>query len=163
MKSTIPALIASALALLFSVEAAAQLNTVTTNEYYNRSTSGDIAESCELFWVAGGTGVISAECNSASSDDHISSIGTTYDADDAIYCPENLQGGQTVIAWGSQSSSDVYVPKTWQISLSSDGKNYIISGVCDHTGSGTTQDRSKLDLGDTSSGLKNNNGALQKR
>ena len=161
MHFSAPALIAAALALV--VCSTAHATTYTTNKYYARSSNADIADSCKSFWVASGTGVISAECNSATSDDHISAISTTYDIDNAVYCPEKLDGTQTVIAWGTQSSSDVYVPKTWQIGLSTNGSDYILSAVCDHTGSGTTQDRSKLDLGDTTNGLKNNSGALQKR
>ena len=165
MQSSVRALIAAALTLAVAVgsTATAQMNTVTTNNYSKTSTSGDIARSCKEFWVAGGSGVIEAKCNTGPSDDKMSAITTTYDADNAIYCPENLQGGQTVIAWGSQSSSDVYEPTSWSISLNSTGGDYIIKAVCDHTGSGTTQDASTLDLGDTTSGLKNNDGKLAKR
>ena len=134
----------------------------TTNTYYARSTAENIAESCKKLWTTGG-GTLSGECNNATSDDHISAISTTFTLGSVIYCPEKLDGSQTVIAWGKKASDDVFVATSWQIGLSSDGKNYVVSAVCDHTGSGTTQDRSKLDLGDTTNGLKNDNGKFAER
>lgn len=161
--------IAIAIAALFliAVGGAASATTITTNSYWYRSTSGDIAESCKEFKIASGTGVIEARCNSATSDDHISAIGTEYDADNAIYCPEKSDGTRPDIAWGTQSSTDGHLPETWQLARSTNGNDYLISAVCTPTGSSTnstsTGGRSTLDLGDTTNGLRNSSGKLEKR
>ena len=133
----------------------------TTSNYSSTSTSDDIADSCKNLW-AGGSGTLHGECNSisGSNDDHISALSTTFDLHDAIRCPDKLDGSQEVIAWGDQSAYDDYVPNSFSVSVSSDGKNFTVGAVCDHRGSGTTRDRSTLDLGDTTNGIKNNNGAF---
>lgn len=167
MQVTVRTLITIALA--FAVGSAAHATTITTNSYWYRSTSEDIAESCKDLSVASTTGVVSAECNSGTSDDHISAIGTEYDVDNAIYCPAKTDGTRPDIKWGTQSSSDAHLPENWQLARSTNGNDYLVSAICVATGVGssstTTGGRSTLDLGDTTNGLKNTNGKgkLEKR
>ena len=145
-----------ALALVSGVAPAVQpppSATVTTNIYSASSTSDDIANSCKDLSVVWNTGVLSAKCNYAKNDGTVTARTTSYDLDDAIWCPEPSDGSWPVPAWGSGTSS--YHVGVWQMHVSSDGKNYHVSGACSDTTADYPDERPELDVGDTTDGLKN--------
>ena len=138
--------------------------------YTEGSTDGDIAKSCKDLSVGLSTGVLSATCNKAVSDTGddstpatgtVTTSATTLDLDDVIHCPvvKNSDGlASSVLAWGTALST----PGDWQLSVSSLGADYIVEAKCT-TATGCVFGGSKLDLGDTTNGLKNDAGSLAKR
>ena len=95
----------------------------------------------------------------------VTTNATTLDLDDVIHCPvvKTSDGlASSVLTWGTALSSPAATPVDWQLSVSSQGSDYIVEAKCTTT-TGYTFDGSKLDLGDTTHGLENDAGSLAKR
>ena len=79
-----------------------------------------------------------------------------------VYCKAANDGASAALTFGSASSTTpTWTAGSWSVAGSSDGADYMVSGTCSTTdgqSSGST-----FGLGDTTSGLKNNAGALEKR
>ena len=154
-----------------AVTAPAVASSVTTNEYYHTYTDEDIAKSCKDVSVASSTGVVSATCNHyrSSTSDEVDQYDSTYDLDNAIYCKcdNTVTQLRATMSWGDGSSgacpTQVFEPADWSVSVSSDGKNYMIKGTCKPQQAGGFDKTVTLDMGDTSNGLKNSSGSLAAR
>ena len=132
--------------------------TVTSNRYDALSTSSDIARSCRELSIAA-TGVLSAKCNKSSSGS-VELHDTTIDMSDNTDCTGNATDGYS-LAWATSASFDGNVINA-SVSLSSTGNDYIASGQCKPTGEDASP-ASTLDLSDTTNGLENDSGSLDKR
>ena len=152
-------LVAAFIAALAIAAPAASTTYVTTNVYDDSSTDADMAISCEMMKIGSTSGELDGRCN-VSIDGVISYHGTEIDLDDVLYCKSNTGGGPT-LDWGS-ASTHTWTISSWSVSVSSDGANYIVKATCQIGGSATTN-VSTIDVGDTTSGLKNVSGELEKR
>ena len=155
--------------LLLPAVAGATSTTVTTNLYSSGNVSKDIASSCKDLSVASGTGVVSATCNHyrSSTSDEVDQTDSTYDIDDAVYCKCDNNGQTSAsLAWGTGAGActvNTFTANSWTLSLSSDGKNYILGGKCTRASNSSWETTTSLDLGDTTNGLKNSSGYLKAR
>ena len=128
---------------------ASATTTYTTIMYEAGSASSDIDVSCKAFSVAS-TGVLSATCNYEKADKSIATKATTSDLDTVLGCDGNGN-----LAWAETDLPDVVLDST--------GDDYLLEADCEAWGTNTSTDDATIDLGDTTSGLKNEGGALKKR
>ena len=147
----------AAFALALTAPVATLASTVTTSGYDQDSTSEDIAVSCRALQIGSSNGVLSGECNKTSSG-AVSPDSTSIDLDDVIYCVMATSG--PALAWGTTSYDGSIAG--WSVSTDSVGDDYVVSGKCAMTGADTTP-TTYLDIGDTTNGLKNSDGDLEKR
>ena len=138
---------------------------VTTNAYYDAALGNDIAESCKAVEIDSSSAEVDAECNKqGESDDNIYPVDTSYDVDELAYCQEDSSGLYAALTFGSGPSETpvmTWTAESWSVSVSTDGKNYIVSATC--KASTVHQYTSSINLGDTTKGLKNEGGTLKKR
>ena len=135
---------------------------VTTNVYASGSTSDDIALACRDLSVVASTGVLSAACNQGDADGETVLHAASIDLDSVLYCQSNDEDEDPIvsIAWGSKTSD--YAPAAWSVAVSSNGSDYHATATC-RSSSDMSQAPSQVDLGDTTSGLKNDDGSLAGR
>ena len=146
---------------------AVQANSVTSNKYWGNSVSQDIADSCKEVSIGSSTGVLSAKCNQQQAGgDYINMKDTSIDLDTVMYCKcSNNNSLAPAIVWGSSSTNTctpvTYNTSDWKVSTSSTGEDYIVEVQCRRSpGVGP---KHKIDVGDTTNGLKNSTGDLEKR
>ena len=169
MRATAKGMAGAALLTLVWTGVAGATSSVTTNLYYSNNVSSDIADSCKDVSVASATGVVSATCNHyrSSTSDEVDQYDSTYDVDNAIYCKcDNVGQTSASLAFGTGADActiHTFNANGWSLSTSSDGKNYIIGGKCTRASNSSWETSSSLDLGDTTSGLKNSSGKLAAR
>ena len=73
---------------------------------------------------------------------------------------------QTTLSWGNGAGAcptQVFEPADWSVSLSSDGKKYLVKATCKPQQAGGFDKTVTLNLGDTTNGLKNSSGKLAGR
>ena len=112
--------------------------------------------------MAASTGVLCAGCNKGDAEGVTVFTAASIDLDTVLYCKSNDEGEDAIvsIAWGSQTSD--YAPTDWSVAVRSNGQDYHGSATCRSAGD-ATQSPSRVDLGDPTSGLKNDDGALAAR
>ena len=155
------ALHASLLLLSTLLAAPVQASTITfytTDDYDAQSTSEDMAVSCKNMFLNGQT--IGASCNKKTTSGSIAPHSTTLDLTTVAYCKDDQGLANTVITWGSGTSSFSMTGVT--IGLDSVGDEYVFTATCKNT-AGAQGPAAGLVLSDTTNGLKNNDGSLAKR
>ena len=130
----------------------------TTDDYYAKSTSEDMAVSCKDAWVTGTT--VGAFCNKKSGSSGIANNRTTLDLTTVAYCKDDQGLANTVITWGSGTSSFSMTGVT--MGLDSVGDEYVVLATCKNA-DGAQGPKKGLVVSHTTNGLKNNNGNLAKR
>ena len=131
--------------------------TKTTNSYSATSTSEDIRASCKELSVDS-QAKLSAKCNKADSGGRVSAVSTTIDMPTYANCRKSGRGYR--VNWGVAAPNVTLVDS--HILLTSTGKTYIFGGYC-VDGNGEKMGPSGIDIGETSGGLKNDAGSLDKR
>ena len=157
------------LALILATGAAHSAG-VTTNSYWKNNTDADIANSCKGVSIGSSTGVVAATCNHyRSGSDDVDQFDSTLNVEAEIYCKcDTWLGHSATIAWGTAADGCTGMSHTigsWAVSVSSDGKNYIVRATCTPYSAlpNNPNKTTSLDLGDTTSGLENSAGSLKKR
>ena len=131
----------------------------TTNTYKASSTSEDIRVSCKNFEIkpivsVSPTATVQAECNKTLDNGTVDAVSTTLDMLTYAKCTDGNR-----VAWGTGSSDAELVGPF--ILLTSTGNSYVFGAYC--LDDGTRYGPSGVDIGDTTSGLKNDAGSLAKR
>lgn len=140
--------IAASAALLLAASVA-QAGTVTTNSYITDSTSSNIEESCKNLDFTT-TGSVTGDCNTGGG----STKSTQLDLRRYAGC----DGG--TLKWGSSLglvSSSTYLAGA-DVEVSSNGKNYLLSGTCSTSSGATDTGVDTLKLSDR---VKNSKGDFQ--
>ena len=163
MRTTATLIVSLALMLAAT---AAQAGSVTSNKYWANSVSQDIADSCKEVSINSSTGVLSAKCNQQQAGgDYINLKDTSLDLDTVMYCKcSNNVVNQATIVWGSSSTNTCapynWYTTGWKVNTSSNGNDYTVEVKCKYYSLESTHWR---DVGDTTNGLKNSTGDLEKR
>ena len=141
-----------------SLPAAGQVTFYTTDDYDEESASEDMAVSCKDVWLSSNT--VGASCNKKSGSSGIADNRTTLDLTTVVYCKDDQGLANTIITWGSGTSS--FSMSDVSVGLDSTGDEYVPKATCKNAG-GAQGPAAGLVLSDTTNGLKNNNGGLAKR
>ena len=133
--------------------------TKTTNTYDAESTSDDIRVSCKELSVDS-QATLSAKCNKSGSTGGVVAVSTTIDMLDYANCLNKGRGYR--VGWGSGPTSITLVDPI--ILLTSNGQSYVFGGRC-QLADGTlfSNNHSGMDIGETTNGLENDAGSLDKR
>ena len=142
--------LATVAALLLAVHAAHAGN-VTTNDYKASSTSSNIEESCKDLDFNTTNGHVTGTCNGGTG-------STSLDLDNYARC----NGG--TLEWGSGTNQGLVGVSNYlasgNIELSSNGKQYLLSGTCSSTTGATDTAVDTLRIGDK---IVNSKGAFSAR
>ena len=137
----------------------------TTNTYDASSTSDDIRISCKELDIAAlpsvtPTATLSAMCNKADSNGDVSAVSTTIDMLDYAGCQAVGRGYR--VGWGSSAANVTLVNPI--VLLTSTGNSYVFGGRCaDSDGTLYGTQHTGMDIGETTGGLENDGGSLDKR
>ena len=147
--------------LLLAAGAHAQSGTVTAGSYSATSTSEDIAESCARLSVSA-EGELKADCNAADANGDVSAGETSLTLTDHLGCLKESFGTYSVYGMGWGSGDPDFVLEKWSVATTVTGGGYTVSAEC-RRGAFEMYAATSVSLSDTTSGLKNDAGELEKR